>query len=105
MSTAAVQPPVPASRLEAAGLCKRYGARTVVKDVRLVVNAGEVIGLLGPNGAGKTTTFYMIVRLVRSYLAQAGFSVETAADGDSARSRLQRQGTVRRQVLIDSRPF
>jgi lipopolysaccharide export system ATP-binding protein len=66
VSTAAVQPPVPASRLEATGLCKRYGARTVVKDVHLAVNAGEVIGLLGPNGAGKTTTFYMIVGLVRS---------------------------------------
>ena len=53
------------SRLEASGLQKRYGARTVVKDVHLAVNAGEVIGLLGPNGAGKTTTFYMIVGLVR----------------------------------------
>jgi lipopolysaccharide export system ATP-binding protein len=55
----------PVSRLEADGLHKRYGARAVVKDVHLVVNAGEVIGLLGPNGAGKTTTFYMIVGLVR----------------------------------------
>ena len=60
---AGARPPI--SRLEAAGLHKRYGARTVVKDVHLAVNAGEVIGLLGPNGAGKTTTFYMIVGLVR----------------------------------------
>jgi lipopolysaccharide export system ATP-binding protein len=44
-----------ASRLEARGLQKRYGARTVVKDVHLAVAAGEVVGLLGPNGAGKTT--------------------------------------------------
>jgi lipopolysaccharide export system ATP-binding protein len=55
-----------AGRLEADGLQKRYGARTVVRDVHLAVNAGEVIGLLGPNGAGKTTTFYMIVGLVRA---------------------------------------
>jgi lipopolysaccharide export system ATP-binding protein len=45
-------------------LQKRYGARTVVKDVSLDVKSGEVVGLLGPNGAGKTTSFYMIVGLV-----------------------------------------
>ena len=54
-----------AHRLEASGLRKSYGARTVVKDVRLSVRSGEVVGLLGPNGAGKTTSFYMIVGLVR----------------------------------------
>ena len=56
--------PAPLSRLEAAHLHKRYGPRTVVKDVHLAVAAGEVVGLLGPNGAGKTTTFYMVVGLV-----------------------------------------
>lgn len=41
-------------------LSKRYGDRTVVRDVSLAINTGEIVGLLGPNGAGKTTTFYMI---------------------------------------------
>ncbi len=50
--------------LEAVNLKKIYGARTVVKDVSLKVESGEVVGLLGPNGAGKTTTFYMIVGLI-----------------------------------------
>ncbi len=45
-------------------LQKRYGSRTVVKDVSLTVESGEVVGLLGPNGAGKTTCFYMVVGLV-----------------------------------------
>ncbi len=54
------------SRLEARGLKKTYGARTVVKDIHLAVGAGEVVGLLGPNGAGKTTVFYMVVGLVRA---------------------------------------
>ncbi len=53
-------------RLEALGLQKSYGARQVVRNVRLAVNGGEVVGLLGPNGAGKTTSFYMIVGLVRA---------------------------------------
>lgn len=37
------------------GLVKRYGARTVVDDVSLRVEAGEIVAILGPNGAGKTT--------------------------------------------------
>ena len=52
--------------LEARGLRKSYGSRTVVDGVRLSVRSGEVVGLLGPNGAGKTTSFYMIVGLVRA---------------------------------------
>jgi lipopolysaccharide export system ATP-binding protein len=52
------------SRLAIDNLHKRYGSRTVVKDVSLTVESGEVVGLLGPNGAGKTTCFYMVVGLV-----------------------------------------
>ncbi len=63
-----------AHRLEAAGLQKSYGARTVVKDVRLAVDSGEVVGLLGPNGAGKTTSFYMIVGLVRADAGEISIS-------------------------------
>ena len=55
-----------AGRLQAQHLKKTYGSRTVVRDVSLSVQKGEVVGLLGPNGAGKTTSFYMIVGLVRS---------------------------------------
>jgi lipopolysaccharide export system ATP-binding protein len=50
--------------LRAGNLKKRYKSRTVVQDVSLSVNSGEVVGLLGPNGAGKTTCFYMMVGLV-----------------------------------------
>ncbi len=53
------------SQLKASKLNKRYKSRTVVHDVSLEVQSGEVVGLLGPNGAGKTTCFYMIVGLVR----------------------------------------
>ena len=52
------------SELKASNLKKRYKARTVVQDVSLEVQSGEVVGLLGPNGAGKTTCFYMMVGLV-----------------------------------------
>lgn len=38
------------------GLRKSYGALTVVKDLSLAINQGEIFAILGPNGAGKTTT-------------------------------------------------
>jgi lipopolysaccharide export system ATP-binding protein len=52
------------SLLVASHLSKSYNKRTVVNDVSLTVNQGEIVGLLGPNGAGKTTSFYMIAGLV-----------------------------------------
>jgi lipopolysaccharide export system ATP-binding protein len=50
--------------LEVKGLVKRYGDRTVVRDVAFSVGEGEIVGLLGPNGAGKTTTFRMTVGMI-----------------------------------------
>lgn len=52
-------------KLYSEGLVKIYKGRTVVNNVSIVVNQGEIVGLLGPNGAGKTTTFYMIVGLIK----------------------------------------
>lgn len=51
--------------LHSHNLIKKYGSRTVVNNVSVEVNQGEIVGLLGPNGAGKTTNFYMIVGLIR----------------------------------------
>ena len=52
-------------KLRAEQLNKIYRGRSVVKQVSLEVNQGEIVGLLGPNGAGKTTSFYMIVGLIK----------------------------------------
>jgi len=52
-------------KLEAKGLTKSFGKRTVVNGLELGLQSGEVVGLLGPNGAGKTTTFYMIAGLYK----------------------------------------
>ena len=54
-------------KLRSENLVKKYRQRTVVKEVSVEVNQGEIVGLLGPNGAGKTTTFYMIVGLIKPF--------------------------------------
>ncbi|MNS77671.1 Daunorubicin/doxorubicin resistance ATP-binding protein DrrA [compost metagenome] len=46
--------------LELKHLTKKYGDQTVVDNLSLRVNQGEIVGLLGPNGAGKSTTVSMI---------------------------------------------
>jgi lipopolysaccharide export system ATP-binding protein len=46
-------------------IVKRYKGRTVVNNVSVQVERGEIVGLLGPNGAGKTTSFYIIVGLIK----------------------------------------
>ncbi|MCE2707777.1 MAG: LPS export ABC transporter ATP-binding protein [Bacteroidota bacterium] len=51
--------------LRAEHLIKIYKGRSVVNDLSVFVEQGEIVGLLGPNGAGKTTSFYMIVGLIQ----------------------------------------
>lgn len=46
--------------VEVKGLTKKYGKKTVVKNIDFEVYEGEVFGILGPNGAGKTTTLEML---------------------------------------------
>lgn len=41
--------------LAAEGMCKQFGALTVLDQVDFRVREGEAIGIVGPNGAGKTT--------------------------------------------------
>lgn len=46
------------------GLTKRFGDKTVVDDVSLSVEKGEIAGFLGPNGSGKTTTIRLMCGLL-----------------------------------------
>jgi len=66
--------------LSTQGLVKRYGSKTVVANVDIEVNPGEVVGLLGPNGAGKTTTFNMIVGGVRPDAGRVFFGESEVTD-------------------------
>jgi lipopolysaccharide export system ATP-binding protein len=70
--TALIERPDAADALEAlsrglsvVSIAKSYDRKSVLKDVSLHVERGEVVGLLGPNGAGKTTCFYSIMGLVK----------------------------------------
>lgn len=49
--------------LQFSKLCKNYGPATVVNNLNLSVQQGELITLLGPSGCGKTTTLRLIAGL------------------------------------------
>ena len=49
--------------IEAHGLCKAYGERTLIKDLDFMLPPNGIVGVIGPNGAGKTTLFRMIMGL------------------------------------------
>ena len=54
-----------AALLRTEGLCKRFGALEVARDIDLRLDAGARHALIGPNGAGKTT----LVNLLTGVLA------------------------------------
>ncbi|MBM7702378.1 ABC-2 type transport system ATP-binding protein [Bacillus iocasae] len=51
--------------IETNGLVKKYKKTTVVNQLNLSVEEGDIYGFLGPNGAGKTTTIRMLLGLIK----------------------------------------
>ena len=51
--------------LDVSGLGKRFGGLVAVKDMRLVIRPGEILGLIGPNGSGKSTVMKLIMGILR----------------------------------------
>ncbi len=49
--------------VEASKLTKAYNGTTVVDNLNLKIEEGQIYGFLGPNGAGKTTTILMLLGL------------------------------------------
>ena len=75
--------------LRAAGMVKRFGDFTAVKEVSFAVEPGESFGFLGPNGAGKTSTMRMISAVSQpSSGSLTIFGLDPRTHGPQIRSRL-----------------
>lgn len=42
----------------------KFGRKTILDNLSLSLNSGQILGLLGPNGVGKTTLFNIITGLI-----------------------------------------
>jgi ABC-type cobalamin/Fe3+-siderophores transport system ATPase subunit len=63
-----------------------YGSRSVLHDVSLSVQSGEILALIGPNGAGKST----LIRAVSGVIPARGGQICTNGDTFSALTPIQR---------------
>jgi heme ABC exporter ATP-binding subunit CcmA len=60
------QPPA----IELRGLVRRFGERTVLRDVSASVPAGATLAVLGRNGAGKSTLLRILATLLRPHAGE-----------------------------------
>jgi len=74
--------------IEAVGLRQRYGSRTVLGPLDLVLEAGESLAVLGENGSGKTT----LLRLLATAARPAGGELRMLGlDASVERTELRRR--------------
>jgi len=73
--------------LECRGLCAGYGNVTVVRDLDLHVEAGEIVALLGRNGAGKTTSLLTLAGAMKPVAGEVRFLGAADRSSLAARSR------------------
>ena len=51
--------------LEIQNISLKFGKMTILDNLNLKLNSGQILGLLGPNGVGKTTIFNLIIGLIK----------------------------------------
>ena len=60
-----------------------YNGNSLIRDINIGINKGEIVSLIGPNGAGKTTAMRMLTGLshhTEGKARVAGFNVATRSE-------------------------
>jgi ATP-binding cassette subfamily F protein uup len=88
--------------IEASGLTKSYGGKTIVKDFSLRVLRGDRVAFVGPNGVGKTTLLKMLTGEVQpdSGTVTLGTNLEIAVF-DQTRTRLDLEASLWDNLTVD----
>jgi branched-chain amino acid transport system permease protein len=97
--------PLPAPLLALNGVSKRFGGIQALRDVKLTVAPGEIVGLIGPNGSGKTTLLNIVSGLYPvddGTVVFAGRDIGGERDFEIARHGLARSFQV--ASLVDDMP-
>jgi branched-chain amino acid transport system ATP-binding protein len=82
----------PPPALQCEGLAAGYDRLTVLRDLDLSVNAGEVLAVLGPNGAGKTTLLMTVAGFLKPQAGVVRILGEVIPPGSPR--RMNRAGVV-----------
>jgi len=85
--------------LQMEGVDLRYGVRTIVSDISLKIDSGQVIGIIGPNGSGKSTILKALCRLLVPSAGQ--INLDGVELGHLSREAIARQiGVVPQSPLL-----
>jgi len=87
---------------ELKNLTKCFGNRTVLDDITLQIEEGEILALLGPNGSGKTTLLKILAFLEKPESGEVKFQGETVTDKNAERMRLQSAMVFQRILLFNT---
>jgi heme exporter protein A len=75
--------------IELRGLVRRFGERTVLREVSVSVPAGATLAVLGRNGAGKSTLLRILATLLRAHAGEVRvLGEELPRRGFAVRGRL-----------------
>ena len=70
-------------------LKKQFGSQTVVNNISLEIQKGEIFGLLGPNAAGKTTTIRMLCNLLSISSGEVSIAgIKLSASSDALKRKI-----------------
>ena len=67
-----------------------YGKTTIIRDVSLTVQAGEIVALLGRNGVGKSTLMRFATGLIKPEAGTVEIGGQTAPPSPAKRARMGR---------------
>ena len=87
--------PEPLVRLD--GVSKAFGERTILRDVHLELDPGEVVSLVGASGSGKSTLISLLAGLAAPDDGRLGFDgayLDELDDAGRAQLRAERIGVV-----------
>ena len=87
---------------ELKNLTKYFGNRTVLDDITLQIEEGEILGLLGPNGSGKTTLLKILAFLEKPESGEVKFQGEPITDMNAERMRQQSTMVFQRTLLFST---
>ena len=87
---------------ELRNLMKRFGERTVLNDITLQIQEGEILGLLGPNGSGKTTLLKILAFLLKPNAGKITFRGETVTEKNLERMRLESTMVFQKTMLFNT---
>jgi molybdopterin-binding protein len=90
---------------ELKNLTKCFGNRTVLEDITLQIEEGEMLALLGPNGSGKTTLLKILAFLEKPTSGEVKFQGEAVTDKNAERMRLQSAMVFQRTMLFSTNVY